>query len=129
MTDVILADRDTHFAQACVRRFEEKGVRARHACNGSTCLRLVEEEHPGVVIISMALDGLAGFELVSRLREIPHVVRPFAIAIVALAPDPDDLRASRTYGCSGYFVRSYISIEAFIHRIHRMHLSLSRSSG
>lgn len=129
MTDVLFADRDVHFAEACVRRFQERGIRARHACSGSACLRMTQEDHPGIVIVSMTLDGVAGFTLVMRLWELPEPSRPSLIAVLALAPDPEDVQRSRALGCSGYFVRSTISIGTLIHRICAMRDSLSRSSG
>ncbi len=129
MTDVIVADRDAYFAEVCVRRFQERGMCARYACNGSVCLRMVQEERPHIVIVSMALDGLAGFALVARLRELPEPSRPGSIAVVALAPDPEDLQKSRALGCSGYFVRPAISIEAFVRRVCSMRALLSHSSG
>jgi DNA-binding NarL/FixJ family response regulator len=90
---------------------------------------MAQEDCSGIVIVSMTLDGLAGFALVNRLKELPEPSRPGSIAVMALAPDPEDLQRSRMLGCSGYFVRSTISIEAFIQRICSMHALLSRSTG
>lgn len=97
-TQVVVVDDDQYVVDVLRTVLEERGYEVVGLTDGQAALAVVEDEHPAVVVLDLAMPGTSGAEVLSRLRQsaatadVPVVVlsatRPHdALETAALADD------------------------------------------
>jgi CheY-like chemotaxis protein len=83
---VLVADGDSHAADATAHLLSQHGLEARAAYDGPEAIGLARRTRPKAVVADIALPGVTGFDVARELR------RTFgaAIRLVACAPGPVD---------------------------------------
>src|SRR5262245_40166897 len=77
------------------------GHEARCAADGQSALREAEAFRPNVVLLDLALPGMDGFEVASRLRQLPGCR---LVAVSGLAGKEAEVRA-RACGCDFHLTK------------------------
>jgi DNA-binding response OmpR family regulator len=78
--NLLLVDRDEEFVSTLADRLRLRGAIVRTSSSIEQTLTQIEASAPQVVVVSLALEGLAGLDLIRRLKPgFPH------IGIIALA--------------------------------------------
>ena len=73
--DVLIIDDEQDFTDACSRILEKGGYRTAVAKSGSQGLQAAGAEHPSVVLLDLALPGMSGIEVLTRLvKTEPSIV-------------------------------------------------------
>lgn len=72
------------------------------AANGETALRLARHLKPDVILLDIALPGLSGLELTSRLKQSRPEVAVLGLSVYARAPFPERMMEA---GASGYLTK------------------------
>jgi DNA-binding NarL/FixJ family response regulator len=107
---VLLADNDRPFADALAallmhgERLEVVG----HAQDGAEAVMLAESLRPDVVLIALAVPGLAGVEATRRIRE----THPETLVLVLTDEAASaDVRAASEAGAAGFLTKECLSTE------------------
>jgi NADH-quinone oxidoreductase subunit E len=79
--DVLIIDGEQAFTETSSRTLEKGGYRTAVAASGSQGLQMAGSDHPSVVLLDLALPGMDGMEVLSRLVK----TEPSAVPIVATA--------------------------------------------
>jgi CheY-like chemotaxis protein len=74
------------------------------ASNGEDGIRLALERQPNVILMDVAMPGIAGWEATRRLKGDPQTARIPVIALTAHAMAEDRQRAVDA-GCEGYLAK------------------------
>jgi len=100
MTRVLVVDDEQNIRQVLVYVLEDEGYQVVEAQDGETALRLIERQHPDVIILDMKMPGMDGWEFADAaqrgadVRADSYVPKPFDLdvllecvsAIVGTAP-------------------------------------------
>src|SRR5262245_55149035 len=80
---VVDDDRDNAETMAMLIRIWGHDVRVAH--DGADALSVAETEHPDAIFLDIAMPGMSGLELMSRLREHRGEVLPLLVAVSGYA--------------------------------------------
>ena len=77
--DVLIIDAEQAFTESCSLVLEKGGYRTAIAGGGSQGLQMAGSEHPSVVMLDLALPGMSGIEVLSRLVKTEPSVVPIVV--------------------------------------------------
>jgi DNA-binding response OmpR family regulator len=121
---ILLAEDDTLTAKLLIYRLtREPGFEVTHSPDGLDALAKAEEEPIDIAILDINMPGMDGFDLLSRLREMPRYADLPIAMLTALGSERDVVRGLEL-GASDYIVKPFSPTEV-IARVRRL---LGRSS-
>jgi DNA-binding response OmpR family regulator len=68
MASILVVEDELELGRLLTRELQAAGYRVRHAANGATALRLLEEEAPDLLVLDWMLPDVEGLEVLRRLR-------------------------------------------------------------
>lgn len=99
---VVDDDRDTADSTAAV--LDAYGYPARVAYSGSAALAAAAADPPDVVLLDLAMPGMAGWELARRLRDLTPGRHPLLVTVTGYGAE-GERRASVAAGVARHFVK------------------------
>jgi len=105
--DVLVVE-DERATQELMRSVVEDllGGRARMCADGESCLRLVREHTPSLVLLDLMLPDVSGWEIARRLRQEPRTMTVPIIAVSALSR-PQERESALHAGCDAYVAKPF----------------------
>jgi two-component system response regulator AtoC len=100
MAKILIVDDEPDIVSALGRYFERAGHDVLRAASGEEGVRLVQTEHPAVVLLDLYLPDLSGFEVLERTRE----QRPVVIMITGHGDIPLAVQAMQG-GAEGFLTK------------------------
>ena len=113
---IVVADADPDVTRLIDVQLRASGYRTLMAADGSEALRLVEAEHPDLVIIDMMMPRMTGFDVLTALRHQPS--RPRVIVLSARGREQDVTRAF-ALGAADYVTKPF-SPQELLARMERL---------
>lgn len=101
---VLAVDDDARWLRILSLYLQGRGYEVRSALSGEDALRQMAAERPDVVIADIAMPGMDGYELCSRLRQDPQARTIPFIFLTARDQDADRVRA-RKLGSDDYVTK------------------------
>jgi CheY-like chemotaxis protein len=101
---VLAVDRESDTADSLASLLSLWGYRARVANSGSAALCAASEVPPDAVFLDIGLPDMTGWELASRLRQLPGMKRALLVVVSGLGR-PDDLARSQKAGCDLHLLK------------------------
>lgn len=98
---ILIVDDNPHNLKLARVVLSQEGHDVRTASDAEQALELLEEFHPGIVLMDIQLPGMDGLELTRRLKADPARRDIVVIALTAYAMKGDEAKA-RAAGCDGY---------------------------
>jgi DNA-binding response OmpR family regulator len=122
---ILLAEDDEVAAKLLVYRLtREPGFEVMHCGDGNDALKMAEEQRIDLAILDVTMPGIGGFDLLTRLREIPHYSKLPIAMLTALGSERDVVRGLEL-GADDYIVKPFSPTE-LIARVRRL---LGRPAG
>lgn len=101
---VLLVDDHEIYRAGLRGLLEEQGIDiVGEAANGEAAVQLVEETHPGVVIMDLNMPGIGGIEATRRIATVSPLTRVVMLTVSSTAPDITDAVLA---GACGYLLKS-----------------------
>jgi DNA-binding response OmpR family regulator len=72
---VLLVDDEADFANTLAERLLLRGISAEVATDGETALKMVEQNHPHVIVLDLKMPGLGGLEVLERIMSRDKSIR------------------------------------------------------
>lgn len=69
MSDILVVDDERNVLSSFERLLSKDGHKVLTASNGGSALRIIEEQHPDLVIMDIRMAGLSGLETLARLKQ------------------------------------------------------------
>jgi DNA-binding response OmpR family regulator len=101
---VLVVDDEPAVADSMAVLLEMDNHEVRVSRNGEEALKLVPAFRPHVVFLDVGLVAMDGFEVASRLRQIPEGRDACVVAITGYGDERTGIRA-REAGCDHYLVK------------------------
>ncbi len=96
---------------------EFSGATVAQARTGHDLLDMIDDFHPNLILLDLAMPGMDGWEVHRRLRDRPDLNGVPIVALTALAM-PDDAERVKAAGLNGYITKPF--------RIHNLLSGLTR---
>jgi CheY-like chemotaxis protein/anti-sigma regulatory factor (Ser/Thr protein kinase) len=87
---ILVVDDEPTVLEALEALLREEGHQTLTALDGEAALRRAEAERPDIILLDLHLPGLSGFEVVSRLRQIPELAAVPVIAFSGKFVSPEE---------------------------------------
>jgi DNA-binding response OmpR family regulator len=113
---VLLVDDDLLLLQMYEQRLAVNQYEVITATNGETCLRLLEEYTPEVIVLDLVMPGLDGFGVLRRLRERP-VWRTIPVLVFSARGAPEDIDTALELGAADYIVKTQSTPSDVVERV------------
>lgn len=117
-TRVLLAEDDPLVAKIVLHALERSGHTVRHENNGLAAVSAAEAGGIDLVILDVCLPGLGGFEVLSRLRDMPALAQVPIIMLTGIGGERDILRGFEL-GADDYILKPFSRIE-LVARVKRL---------
>jgi PAS domain S-box-containing protein len=101
---VLVVDDNADAADALAALLEALGHRARIAYDGPTAVRMAADEPPDVMLVDIGLPEMNGYDVVRRLREMPHLAKTRFVACTGYGR-PQQSEALDAAGFDAYLVK------------------------
>jgi two-component system, sensor histidine kinase len=92
--DLIVADDNADALQSLAMLLEMEGHTVRAASDGAAAVTLAQQKMPDVMLLDIGMPGLNGYEVASRVRELPGGDAVMLIALTGWGQPSDRARAS-----------------------------------
>ena len=101
---ILVVDDNKDAAESLAILLELWGHEARRAHDGATALQLGASYRPDVIFLDIGLPGMDGYEVASRLRQMPETSAATLIAVTGYGQE-EDRRRSRRAGFDQHLVK------------------------
>ena len=101
---ILVVDDNKDAAESLAILLELWGHEARRAHDGATALQLGASYRPDVIFLDIGLPGMDGYEIASRLRQMPETSAATLIAVTGYGQE-EDRRRSRRAGFDQHLVK------------------------
>jgi DNA-binding NarL/FixJ family response regulator len=114
---ILVVDGDSASREVVSQLLLQAGHTCREAATGEEALAAAREEEPALVILSVAVPGVAGYDVCRTLREEFGEILPIIFTSKART-DPLDCVAGLLLGADDYIVEPFVRAE-FVARVRR----------
>lgn len=101
---ILVIDDDQDTVDSFAILLQQLGHTVHTARRGAEAIVLLDEIHPDLVFLDLALPGMDGFEIAKQIRREPRLSETKIIALTGLSEAKHRLRAQYT-GIDGYLVK------------------------
>ena len=117
-TTILLAEDDIILAELYMERFKQEGFNVIHAPNGEDALRLIEENHPALIILDIMMPKLNGLDVLKALKANPETKNTPIIIVTALVQEIEKISKMMTQA-DAYIVKSEVLPGEIIEEVKR----------
>ena len=112
----LIVDDDEGVRRALNLGLTEAGLVMREASNGHEALRALEDQLPDVVVLDVAMPGMSGVKVVTRIRQSG---RTLPVRMLSARDEVDDRVAGLAAGADDYVVKPF-SVTELAARLHAL---------
>ena len=112
----LVVDDDEGVRRALNVGLTEAGLIMREATNGEEALQALEDQPPDVVVLDVAMPGMSGVEVVTRIRRSG---RTLPVCMLSARDEVDDRVAGLAAGADDYVVKPF-SVTELAARLHAL---------
>jgi len=103
---VVVADDDEDILMLVRATLSSGGYQVEVARNGDAALALVQERRPAAVVLDIAMPGLDGLEVLTKLREDP-ATRDLPVVLLSARAQEQDVAHGYALGASSYIRKPF----------------------
>lgn len=97
MKKVMIVDDDYNTRQLVKSALQSAGYRVLTACDGQSCLKLLEKEQPDLILLDILMPGMSGWDTYQKIRKTNKKVRVvFLSCLEASKKRKTELRSAGT---------------------------------
>ena len=106
---VLVVDDDQRVRTVVCWQLESEGFTVRCTANGTDALVCIERDHPNVVVLDLSLPGVAGLDVLRRVREREEAasVAPLPVIILSGRTGEADRITGLDLGADDYLVKPF----------------------
>ena len=112
---VLLVDDDPNFRLVTSASLREAGFSVREAANGTEALKAIASDPPELVLLDALMEDIDGFEICSRIREMPETSQIPVLMVTGL-DDTESVHKAFQAGAAG-FITKPVNYPVLMHRI------------
>ncbi len=113
MATVLVVEDDTNLVEIYSKNLKTVGYDVLTAVNGGEALELLAKEKPDLIITDTMMPRMSGFDMLTKIRQIPTFKDTPVIMMTALDQAEDKVQADKL-GVVKYLVKSQVSTQDYI---------------
>jgi len=104
--DILIVEDEQEIAQLIQLSLEKEGFSCRISRDGTSALRMFQEQAPDLIILDLMIPGLDGLEVCARIRQKPGAKDPYILMLTAKSEEIDRVIGLST-GADDYMVKPF----------------------
>jgi two-component system OmpR family response regulator len=116
-TRLLYVEDDPGLATIYKFRLQAEGFEVMHCDRGLKAIAMGREFKPHVILLDLMMPEMSGFEALEAFRKTPETTKAKIIIMSALSRT-EDIERTKALGGDDYLVKSQVTIDDVIERIH-----------
>jgi DNA-binding response OmpR family regulator len=113
---IMWVEDDKFLSDIIARKLSAQECALVHATDGEEALRLLEKEHPDLILLDILLPGMDGYELLKRVKEDARTKRTPVILLSNLG-QKDDIEKGKTLGAARFLIKATVTLDEIVEEI------------
>jgi CheY-like chemotaxis protein len=113
---ILVVDDQAIIREPIAARLASEGYRTIHADNGQDAVSIIQQQHPDLVLLDIALPKMNGLEVVKFIRSHPTLASTPVILLTAMS-DRRVLAMAVQFGVRDYLLKSNFSLSDMLARV------------
>lgn len=120
-TKILIMEDDTAMAQIVSHKLQTSGFNVRHAPDGATGLKLIEEEIPDLVLLDLMMPEVDGFQVLESIRSNKNKkIASLKVIVLSNLWSNEDILKTQNLKADGYMVKAYFTPEEILGKINEL---------
>ncbi|MBD3281901.1 response regulator [Candidatus Uhrbacteria bacterium] len=103
---IVFIEDDAFLAQIYTKALDQAGYDVALAQNGEEGLKLIEREHPSLILLDILLPHMDGFEVLETLKSRP-ALQPIPVLVITNLGNKEDVDRAASLGAAGYLIKAH----------------------
>jgi len=99
MSKLLIVDDEIDIREFAKKFFSKRGIDVFTAGGGIEALKIIDEDHPDLVLLDIQMEEINGIEVLQRLREAQNNIK---VIMVTGTEDPKIINEANRLGVRGY---------------------------
>lgn len=115
---VLLVEDDKFLRDICGTKLIKEGFQVVEAVDGQEVLKMIEKEHPNIILLDIVLPSMNGFEVLSQIRANANQdIAKTPVLMLSNLGQEDDVKKAMELGASDYMIKSNFTAQEIADKI------------
>lgn len=115
---VLLVEDDKFLRDICGTKLIKEGFQVVEAVDGQEVLKMIEKEHPNIILLDIVLPSMNGFEVLSKIRANANQdIAKTPVLMLSNLGQEDDVKKAMELGASDYMIKSNFTAQEIADKI------------
>ena len=112
-----MANADVFLIRLYQDQITQAGFEFLMAHNGMEATRIIENEHPDIILLDLILPQKSGFEILEDLQK-NEGTKDIPVCIISILSQESDKQEALQLGAKAYFIKSEVRVSDVMEKIH-----------
>lgn len=113
---ILIIEDDKFLRELIVQKLLKEDYEISEAVDGEEGFKKIKEEKPDLVLLDLILPGIDGFEVLSKVKEEPNLVK-IPIIILSNLGQKEDIEKGMKLGAIDYLIKAHFTPGEIIEKI------------
>lgn len=116
MRKILIVEDDKFLRELISRKLVREQYEVVDAIDGESCLKIIKEEKPDLVLLDLILPGIDGFGVLTKLKDDP-LTASVPVIILSNLGQREDIERGLKLGAADYLVKAHFTPNEIIEKI------------
>ena len=116
---IMWVEDDKFLSDIIARKLSAHGCVLLHAAEGESALKMLEKEHPDLVLLDILLSGIDGFEILKRIKS-NEKIRKTPVILLSNLGQKEDIEKGESLGAARFLVKATVTLDEIIAEIQKV---------
>jgi DNA-binding response OmpR family regulator len=113
---ILIVEDDKFLRELISRKLQQQEFSVVEAVDGTEGLQKVKEEKPDLILLDLILPGLDGFEVLTRIKQDPHL-SSIPVVILSNLGQKEEVERGLKLGAIDYLVKAHFTPSEIIEKV------------
>ena len=116
MKNILIIEDDAFLRDLIAKKLSSSGFRISEAIDGETGIKKIKDEKPDLILLDLLLPNMDGFELLSKIKQIP-ATSSIPVIILSNLGQKEDVDKGLKLGAVDYLIKAQFTPEEIIVKV------------
>lgn len=116
---ILIVEDDKFLRDLAVQKLEKEGIKTFAAMDGEQGIAIATKEIPDVILLDILLPGIDGFEVLTRVKQDPALVRTTVIMLSNFG-QREDIDRAKKLGAEQFLIKASYTLDEIIQEVKKV---------
>lgn len=116
---ILIVEDDKFLRDLAVQKLEKEGIKTFAAMDGEQGIAIATKEIPDVVLLDILLPGIDGFEVLTRIKQDPALVKTTVIMLSNFG-QREDIDRAKKLGAEQFLIKASYTLDEIIQEVKKV---------